>query len=151
VNVDLADVHLVGVIVRRGMAVVADVRPARSVREIDVSECFDAFYDSYYRGGENGKGSEWKEFYDGQRCHQLAANILSVCRDGLNGDAPPSSTTPPTTGQTFCGGIREKASTLVQFFPDGSSLMVHSWAVMSVKRSNGRSVWRFARLIRCGL
>ena len=65
-NVDLADVHLVGVIVRRGMAVVADVRPARSVREIDVSECFDAFYDGYYRGGENGKEASGRSFTMGK-------------------------------------------------------------------------------------
>ena len=58
---------------RNPPAAVCDV-----VRDKAFSECFDAFYDSYYRGGENGKGSEWKEFYDGQRCHQLARIIQSA-------------------------------------------------------------------------
>ncbi len=47
------------------------------------------------------------------------------------------------------------AARTLAFIPDGSTRdrcgMVHSWAVTSMKRSNGRSAWRFARLIQCGL
>jgi hypothetical protein len=129
-----------------------------AIRDKAFSECFDAFYDSYYRGGENGKGSEWKEFYDGQRCHQLAENILSVCRDGLNGDAPPSSTTPPTTGQAFCGGIREKAlgecadAFYDSYYRRGGNREESDWWLMKNGdrcQNLGRSIYSFLLWVLC--
>jgi hypothetical protein len=50
-----------------------------AIREQALVECTDAFYDRYYRGGENGRESNWQRMKDGDRCQKFGADIYSFC------------------------------------------------------------------------